>query len=107
LLSVRLPAPNIRTRPPGHGHEKITNLHLYPELGCSSGVEEIDGNGEEQLAYYCNYIQERHPEWWGADAVPILWSVVENRGEHSGFGTEAAPCLANLAPSGWTNSSIV
>jgi hypothetical protein len=76
----------------GH-HEKITSLWLYPELDCSACVDDVYGeDGAAQLEYYCERIQEWHPEWWTADAVPILWSVI---GGDDGFGREAAPCLAN------------
>jgi hypothetical protein len=52
-------------------------------------VGEIDGSGEEQLAYYCDYIQQKYPQWWEDDAVPILWTV--------GEVYEFAPCLANIS----------
>jgi hypothetical protein len=63
-------------------------------------VGEIDGSGEEQLTYYCDYIRKKEPQWWKDDAVPILWSVVEGCGEHSGFDSETAPCLANISSFG-------
>src|SRR5262249_10587364 len=74
-------------------HVKVTRLWLYPELECSSCVDDCDGNGEDQLAYYCEYIRTRYPQWWESDAVPIYWSVI---GDGDGFGSETAPCAANL-----------
>ena len=72
-------------------HVKLDRLYLYPELDCSSCVDDCYGEtGEEQLAYYCDYIKRRYPQWWEADAVPIYWSVM-GEGD-SGFGCEAAPC---------------
>jgi hypothetical protein len=56
--------------------EKVSPLWLYPELDCSSCVEDVeDQSGPGQLAYYVAVLQRRHPKWWGADAVPICWSV--------------------------------
>lgn len=73
------------------GHIKTTNLWLYPELDCSSCVDDVyDESGEEQLQYYVQYIQRRYPQWWDDDAVPIYWSV---RGDGDAFGSEAAPCM--------------
>src|SRR5262249_15250521 len=68
-------------------HVKVTRLWLYPELECSSCVDDCDGNGEDQLAYYCEYIRTRYPQWWESDAVPIYWSVI---GDGDGFGSETA-----------------
>ena len=58
------------------GFGRVTPLWLYPEINCSSCVDEADDqSGEGQLAYYVDYLQRRYPEWWEADAVPIYWSV--------------------------------
>jgi len=68
-----------RFRSRGTGFEKVTTLWLYPEINCSSCVDDAeDQSGPGQLAYYVDYVQRRYPEWWEADAVPIYWSV---RGE--------------------------
>jgi hypothetical protein len=70
-------------------HCKVTELYLYPELDCSSCVDDVHpASGEEQLRYYCDYIQRRYRQWWDADAVPIYWSVM---GDGDGFGCEQAP----------------
>jgi hypothetical protein len=70
-------------------HVKITELWLYPELDCSACVDDVyTASGDEQLAYYCDYIRRRYSHWWDADAVPIYWAV---RGDGNGFGTEQAP----------------
>jgi hypothetical protein len=74
-------------------HIKTTHLWLYPELECSACVDECDGDGAEQSAYYCDYIRTHYSQWWQADAVPIYWSVI---GDRDGFGSETAPCAANL-----------
>lgn len=58
------------------GNERTTELHLMPELDCSSMVDDygyLDGEG--QLQEYVEYLEENHPEWLQANAVPILWSV--------------------------------
>jgi hypothetical protein len=81
-----------------NGHEKITSLHLYPELDCSSCVDECDGDGQEQLQYYCDYIKRRYSQWWEADAVPILWTIVEDQGEHSGFCCESIDRMITFYP---------
>jgi hypothetical protein len=61
------------------GFERTTTLWLYPELNCSSCVDDAeDQSGEGQLAYYVDYVRRRYPEWWNADAVSIYWAV---RGE--------------------------
>jgi hypothetical protein len=74
-------------------HFKITALWLYPELDCSSCVDNVyQASGEEQLAYYCEYLRTayggRYRHWWNDDAVPIYWSVM---GDDDGFGCEQAP----------------
>ena len=67
--------------------EMVSTLWLYPELNCSSCVNDADDqSGTGQLAYYVDYVQRGYPEWWEADAVPIYWSV---RGE---------PGIADHAP---------
>lgn len=64
----------LRSRPTGY--EMVTSLWLYPELSCSSWIDDADDqSGEGQLDYYVDYIRSRYPEWWEADAVPIYWSV--------------------------------
>jgi hypothetical protein len=61
------------------GYEKTTTLWLYPELDCSSCVDDAeDQSGSGQLAYYVSYVKRNYPQWWEADAVPIYWGV---RGE--------------------------
>jgi hypothetical protein len=58
------------------GFDRVTPLWLYPEIDCSSCVDEAeDQSGAGQLAYYVDYLQDHCPEWWDADAVPISWSV--------------------------------
>jgi hypothetical protein len=58
-------------------HTRASPLWLYPELDGSSCVGDLDAgtDGKEQLAYYVDYVRSEHPQWWAADAVPILWSV--------------------------------
>lgn len=70
-------------------HTKITALWLYPELDCSACVDDVyEATGDEQLAYYCDYIRCRYRQWWDDDAVPIYWTV---RGDADGFDCEQAP----------------
>ena len=58
----------------GAGYEMVSPLWLYPELNCSSCVDDVeDQSGAEQLAYCVDVIQRRHPKWWDADAVAINW----------------------------------
>lgn len=76
-----------------YGHTKVAELYLYPELDCSSCVDDVyPASGEEQLRYYVDYIRrsDRYVQWWNDDAVPIYWSVMEGSTE-SGFGCEQAP----------------
>jgi hypothetical protein len=62
------------------GYEKVRPLWLYPEIDCSSCVDDADDqSGEGQPDYYIDYVQRRYPHWWEADAVPIWWFVM---GEH-------------------------
>jgi hypothetical protein len=62
------------------GLERNCDLYLYPELGCSSMVEELDTfNGEEQLGEYVIYLRRHHPEWLESDAVPVSWSVASDQ----------------------------
>ena len=82
-----------RLRARRSNHIKTTTLWLYPELDCSSCVDDVyPAGGKEQLAYYCEYIRTgyggRYRHWWDADAVPIYWSVM---GDDDGFGCEQAP----------------
>jgi len=59
------------------GYEWKEDLHLYPELDCSSVVDEYyELDGEGQLAAYVRYLEEEYPAWLAADAVPILWTVM-------------------------------
>lgn len=70
------------------GYRRQCDLYLYPELDCSSMVDnyyQLDGEG--QLVAYIRYLQQRYPEWLDADAVPIHWSVMSQQGGIS----EAAP----------------
>jgi hypothetical protein len=74
-------------------HVKVTTLWLYPELDCSSCIDDVFlSSGAEQLDYYVDYIKTayegRYRHWWDNDAVPVYWSV---RGEDDGFGCEQAP----------------
>jgi hypothetical protein len=71
-------------------HAAIVDLWLYPELDCSSCVQDCeDADGAEQLQFYVEYIKRKHPAWWEDDAVPIYWTV---RGEGSDSICEEAPC---------------
>ncbi len=59
------------------GAEWVTPLWLYPEIDCSSCVDDADDqSGPGQVFYYADYLQRRYPDWWAADAVPIWWSVM-------------------------------
>jgi hypothetical protein len=56
--------------------ERVTALWLYPELDCSSCVDDAeDQSGSGQLIVYIDHIRDRYPEWWESDAVPIYWAV--------------------------------
>ena len=56
--------------------EFISPLWLYPELNCSSCVDDVyDQSGETQLAYYVEYLERLYPSRMTDDAVPIYWSV--------------------------------
>lgn len=60
-------------------HMKRADLWLYPELDCSSVVDEyFEYDGRVQFNAYVDYIQRRYPEWLAADAVPISWFVAGN-----------------------------
>jgi hypothetical protein len=74
-----------------HGGQfvSIVDLWLYPELECSSCVQDCDADGPAQLKYYVEYIKRKYPAWWESDAVPIYWS---GRGEGSDQIFEEAPC---------------
>lgn len=62
------------------GYERVRPLWLYPEIDCSSCVDDAeDQSGEGQLDYYIDYVQRRYPHWWEADAVPKL-STIETSG---------------------------
>jgi hypothetical protein len=77
------------------GYRRTEALWLYPELDCSSCVDDCESDdGEDQLAYYVRYVVERYPHWWETDAVPIIWSV---RGKTT---HEAAPFNPDPVPWG-------
>jgi hypothetical protein len=68
------------------GFEKVSSLWLYPELDCSSCVDDADDqSGAGQLAYYVDCVRRDYPQWWEVDAVPIYWSVRGDAGiaEHA------------------------
>jgi len=69
------------------GYERSATLYLYGELDCSAMVDEYyELDGEGQLAAYVEYLEEHHPEWLAADAVPIIWLVRgEEIAEHAPF----------------------
>lgn len=71
------------------GHERRERLFLYPELECSSCVDDCYGSDQNQFEYYCDYLRRNYPDDWSADAVSICWTV-EPVGEF-------APCEANSA----------
>jgi hypothetical protein len=58
------------------GFERKSALWLYPELDCSSCVQDCE-DSDDQFGFYCDYIRENehYREWWDADAVPVCWSV--------------------------------
>lgn len=63
-----------RTR---RGRWKEEPLYLYPELDGSSVIgDSACSDGEEALYFYVGWIEDNHPEWLEADAVPIYWSVM-------------------------------
>jgi hypothetical protein len=65
-----------RFRARRNGFEMVSPLWLYPELDCSSCIDDFeDQTGARQLAYYVDYVQRRYPEWWESDPAPIYWSV--------------------------------
>lgn len=57
------------------GFEKQEKLFLYPELNCSSCVDDCYDTDENQFEYYCDYLRRRYPDEWEADAVSIYWTV--------------------------------
>lgn len=58
------------------GYERQIDLHLYPEIDCTSVVDDACGlDGEGQLAYYVEYLEANYPQWLADDAVPIAWFV--------------------------------
>lgn len=70
------------------GYVREVPLHLSPELCCSPMVDDYyEEPGEEQFRVYVEYIQQKYPEQWKADAVDIYWSVDSMSG---GIG-ETAP----------------
>lgn len=77
------------------GYARTINLWLYPELDCSSMVDDYYGyDGEEQLEEYVRYLKHNHSEWLAHDAVPIYWSVCGDAGVHE------APPFAQSVPWG-------
>lgn len=65
-----------RFRRRADGGEEIKALWLYPELDCSSCIDDVyEQSGEAQLAYYIDYVRRGYPQCWDNDAVPIMWSV--------------------------------
>jgi predicted GIY-YIG superfamily endonuclease len=78
--------------------EKQANLFLYPELECSSMVDNVHYlDSEGQFEEYVQYLERRYPEWLDADAVPIIWSVRSRESVDSIY--ETAP-FQPFAP-GW------
>lgn len=78
------------------GFQKQGQLWLYPELNCSSCVDDCwSEDGYEQLEHYVDYIEAHQPEWLRVDAVPIYW-FVDGRGDNGrGNCFEAAPFCSN------------
>ena len=59
------------------GYARTVDLRLYPELDCSSMVDDYyDYDGDEQLDEYVAYIKRKYPAWLENDAVPIVWTVL-------------------------------
>lgn len=62
-------------------YRKTSRLWLYPEIDCSSMVDEywdLDGTG--QLYAFVEYIRRNYSDEWENDAVPILWTVSGDQG---------------------------
>lgn len=80
----------------GSGHERRADLFLYPEVECSSMVDEVHYlDGEGQFEEYVQYLERRYPQWLDADAVPIIWSV---RSRGLGGINETAPFQKEFVP---------
>lgn len=70
------------------GFEHVGPLYLYPELDCSSCVDDVHWcEGEEQLTYYVEYLERKYPHWLEQDAVPIYWSVSGCQQEYAPFSS--------------------
>ena len=66
-----------------YGHVRESSLYLYPEINCSPCVDYCDSDdGIDQLDYFVDYIRERYPDQWEADAVPIAWFVCSDAGRN-------------------------
>lgn len=58
------------------GDVRTEELYLYPEIHCSSMVDDYYGeSGEAQLVEWVSYLRRNCPEL-DMDAVPIYWSVL-------------------------------
>lgn len=74
-----------------YGGEWTSRLELYPELDCSSCVDDSpDSDGQAQLDYYVEYLQRREKPWLDNDAVPIHWVVLSRDDDRPGI-FERAP----------------
>lgn len=68
--------------------EFVGPLYLYPELDCSSCVDDVWWcGGDEQLAHYVQYLEWHYPHWLNHDAVPIHWSVTGCQREFAPFSS--------------------
>lgn len=80
------------------GYERTCDLYLYPELDCSSMVDDYyEESGQVQLEQYVRYLRERYPHWMEKDAVPIYWVVQSKTG---GVSETAPPFVSAYAPAG-------
>lgn len=58
------------------GPEWEVHLTLFPEIDLEPYVEDLyDESGEDQFWYWVKKVQEKRPDEYAADAVPIHWYV--------------------------------
>lgn len=50
-------------------------LVLVPEIALEPCVDDVDGDGAEQFAYWVTKVRERYPDEYASDSIPISWFV--------------------------------
>lgn len=59
------------------GYRRQEDMFLYPELECSSMVDDYyDQSGDVQFEEWVRYLVRHYPELLRDDAVPIYWTVL-------------------------------